>query len=111
MTLFGDNNQIIKNFLKNNNSFIYEYIDSLIVKSHETPFGDYFTMRHNDNPLATIDIDENIINIQYQIWILLKLLNYDEDSIKKELITIVNNKFKSNISKIVLVNYNCFSQL
>ena len=105
MTLFGNNNQIIKNFLHNNNSFIYDYIDNLNVKYHETPFGNCFTLKHNDNPLATIDIDENIIHIKYPIWIFLKLLKYDEDLIKKELLTTLNNKFKSNITKIVLVNY------
>ena len=102
INLLGGNEKPITNFLKNNNTFIYDFIDNLKVKPINR-FGDNYKVLCNDNGTFFALQGKDNFHIPPKLWMYFKLLEYTDEEIEDELRPILNNKFDTNISDINLI--------
>lgn len=101
LKLFGGYDKPITNFLKNNN-FIYEFIDNLNVETI-TRFGDDYKVLSDDNGIFYALNSKDNFHIPSKLWMYFKLLEYTDGEIEDELLPILNNRFESNLSDIILL--------
>lgn len=102
LKLLGGYDKPITNFLKNNNTFISEFIDNLNVEPI-TRFGDNYKVLCNDNGTFFVLQGKDNFHIPPKLWMYFKLLEYTDEEIEDELRPILNNRFDTNISDINLI--------
>jgi hypothetical protein len=102
LKLFGGYGKPITNFLKNNNTFIYEFIDNLKVKPI-TRFGDNYKVLSNDDGIYFVLQSKDNFHITSKLWMYFNLLEYTDEEIEDELLPILNNRFETNLSEINLL--------
>jgi hypothetical protein len=102
LKLFGGHDKPIANFLKNNNTFIYEFIDNLNVEPI-TRFGSIYKVLSNDDGIYFVLQSKDNFHIPSKLWIYFKLLEYTDEEIEDELLPILNNRFETNLSEINLL--------
>ena len=102
LKLFGGYDKPIANFLKNNNTFICEFIDNLKVETI-TRFGDDYSVLSDDNGIFYALKSKDNYHIPSKLWMYFKLLEYTDEEIDDELLPILNNRFDSNLSDINLL--------
>ena len=102
LKLFGGHNKPIANFLKNNNTFICEFIDNLKVDTI-TRFEENYKVLSDDNGIYFVLKSEDNFHIPSKLWMYFKLLEYTDEEMVDELLPILNNRFDSNLSDINLL--------
>ena len=102
LKLFGGYDKPIANFLKNNNTFICEFIDNLKVETI-TRFGDDYSVLSDDNGIFYTLKSKDNYHIPSKLWMYFKLLEYTDEEIEDELLPILNIRFESNLSDINLL--------
>ena len=102
LKLFGGNDKPITNFLKNNNTFICEFIDNLKVETI-TRFEENYKVLSDDNGIYFVLKSEDNFHIPSKLWMYFKLLEYTDEEMVDELLPILNNRFESNLSDINLL--------
>jgi len=102
LKLFGGNDKPITNFLKNNNTFISEFIDNLKVETI-TRFGENYKVLSDDNGIFYALNSKDNFHIPSKLWMYFKLLEYTDEEMVDELLPILNNRFESNLSDINLL--------
>ena len=102
LKLFGGYDKPITNFLKNNNTFISEFIDNLKVETI-TRFGDNYKVLSDDNGIFYALKSNDNYHIPSKLWMYFKLLEYTDEEIEDELLPILNNRFDTNFSDINLL--------
>ena len=102
LKLFGGYDKPITNFLKNNNTFISEFIDNLKVETI-TRFGDNYKVLSDDNGIFYALKSNDNYHIPSKLWMYFKLLEYTYEEIEDELLPILNNRFDTNFSDINLL--------
>ena len=102
LKLFGGHNKPIANFLKNNNTFICEFIDNLKVETI-TRFGENYKVLSDDNGIFYALNSKDNFHIPSKLWMYFKLLEYTDEEIDDELLPILNNRFDTDLLEIRLL--------
>ena len=102
LILFGGNDKPITNFLKNNNTFISEFIDNLKVETI-TRFEENYKVLSDDNGIYFVLKSEDNFHIPSKLWMYFKLLEYTDEEMVDELLPILNNRFEYKLSDINLL--------